>query len=130
MGGQVLFASDTWAATLPLVRGGGLRALAVTSPERFPGLPEVPTLVENGFPGTVIDAWFGIAAPAATPTPIVGRLSAAVLDAINAPGAKPRFETLGVELLSLPPSAFAAFVRDNAVFWCDFLRDSGVRIEF
>ena len=57
-----------------------------------PGLPEVPTLIENGFPGTVIDAWFGIAAPAATPAPIVGQLSAAVLEAINAPEAKPRFE--------------------------------------
>jgi tripartite-type tricarboxylate transporter receptor subunit TctC len=130
IGGQVLFASDTWAATLPLLRGGNLRALAITSPERFPGLPEVPTLIESGFPGTVIDAWFGIAAPAATPAPIVGQLSAAILDAINAPEAKPRFETLGIELLSLPPSAFAALVRDNAVFWRDFLRDSGIRIEF
>jgi len=130
MGGQVLFASDTWAATLPLVRGGTLRALAVTSPERFPGLPDAPTLIESGFPGTVIDAWFGIAAPAATPTPIVERLSAAILEAIDTPEAKPRFETLGIELLSLPPSAFAGFVRGNAVFWRDFLRDSGIRIEF
>jgi tripartite-type tricarboxylate transporter receptor subunit TctC len=130
MGGQITFASDTWAATLPLVRGGQLRALAVTSPQRYPGLPDVPTLVESGMPGTVIDAWFGIAAPVATPAPVVEQLSTAVLAAIASAEAKPRFDALGVALNGLGPAQFAAFVRENGVFWRDFIRESGIRIEF
>jgi len=130
IGGQVLFASDTLAATLPLIRGGQLRALAVTSPSRFAGLPEVPTLIESGMAGTVIDAWFGIAAPIATPAPIVAQLSTTILAAITSEEAKPRFETLGVDLLALGPADFAAFVRESGVFWREFLRESGIRIEF
>jgi tripartite-type tricarboxylate transporter receptor subunit TctC len=128
--GQVLFASDTLAATLPLVRGGGLRALAVTGPERNPALPQVPTLIESGFPGLTVDAWFGIAAPVGTPEPVVAALSEAIIAAVTSPEARPRFDALGIELLALPPPAFASFVRESAGFWREFIRASGIRIEF
>ncbi|MBS7792653.1 tripartite tricarboxylate transporter substrate binding protein [Roseococcus sp. SDR] len=130
IGGQVLFGSDSLAATLPLIRGGQLRALAVTSPTRFAGLPDLPTLIESGMPGTVIDAWFGIGAPIVTPAPLVSQLSEVILAAITSEEAKPRFEALGVDLLALGPAGFAQFVRESGVFWRDFLRESGIRIEF
>ena len=128
--GQVLFASDTLAAALPLVRGGGLRALAVTAPERKPALPQVPTLIESGFPGLSVDAWFGIAAPAGTPEPVLAALSEAIIAAISSPEARPRFDALGVDLLALGPREFASFVRESAGFWRDFIRGTGIRIEF
>jgi tripartite-type tricarboxylate transporter receptor subunit TctC len=130
IGGQVLFGTDSLAATLPLIRGGQLRALVVTSPTRFAGLPDVPTLIESGMAGTVIDAWFGIGAPIATPAPIIAQLSEGILAAIQGPEAKPRFEALGVDLLALGPAGFAQFVRESGVFWREFLRESGIRIEF
>jgi len=130
IGGQVLFGSDSLAATLPLIRGGQLRALVVTSPTRFAGLPDVPTLIESGMPGTVIDAWFGIGAPVATPAPIVTQLSEVILAAITSAEARPRFEALGVDLLAQGPDAFAQFVRESGVFWRGFLQESGIRIEF
>lgn len=74
--GQVLFGSDTLLAKVPLIRGGQLRALAVTSPERSAVPPDVPTLGEGGLAGLVLDAWFGMAAPIATPAPILGVLAA------------------------------------------------------
>ena len=130
IGGQVLFGTDSLAATLPLIRGGQLRALVVTSPTRFAGLPDVPTLIESGMAGTVIDAWFGIGAPIATPAPIIAQLSEGILAAIQSPEAKPRFEALGVDLLALGPAGFAQFVQESGVFWRAFLRESGIRIEF
>lgn len=88
-------------------------------PARLPGLPEVPTLIERGMPGTVIGAWFGLGASIATPVPVVALLSQVILAAITSTEAKPRFETLGVDLLTLGPAGFA-----------QFLRESGIRIEF
>jgi tripartite-type tricarboxylate transporter receptor subunit TctC len=128
--GQVLFASDTLAATLPLVQGGTLRALAVTSAERLPMLPDVPTVAESGFPGLVVNAWFGLVAPAATPQDRVGRLSRAILDALSAPALRNRFQTLELEVLPLAPAPFAAFIRTDAAFWADFIRQANIRIEF
>lgn len=130
IGGQVLFGSDSLAATLPLIRGGQLRALVVTSPTRFAGLPDVPTLIESGMPDTVIDAWFGIGAPIATPAPLITQLSEVILAAITSTEAKPRFDALGVDLLALGPAGFAQFVRESGVFWREFLRESGIRLEF
>jgi tripartite-type tricarboxylate transporter receptor subunit TctC len=130
IGGQVLFGTDSLAATVPLIRGGQLRALVVTSPTRFAGLPDVPTLIESGMPGTVIDAWFAIAAPIATPAAITAQLSEAILAAITSEEARPRFDALGVDLLAMGPSALTDFVQESGVFWRAFLRDSGIRIEF
>ncbi|MBY0336241.1 MAG: hypothetical protein K2X11_06480 [Acetobacteraceae bacterium] len=128
--GQVLFGSDTLAATVPLIRNGTLRALAVTSPERSPALPEVPTVGESGYPGVVLDAWFGVAAPAATPAPVIAVLAEAIGAAARSPEALARFDALGINPLGLGPAEFGAFVRENAGFWRDFIRASGIRVEF
>jgi tripartite-type tricarboxylate transporter receptor subunit TctC len=128
--GQVLFGSDTLIATVPLIRAGQLRALAVTSPERSAVLPEVPTLGESGLPGLVLDAWFGVAAPVATPAPILGVLAEAITGAVRSPEALARFEPLGIHPLGLGPEPFAAFVRENGAFWRRFIQESGLRVDF
>ncbi len=128
--GQVLFGSDSTAATVPLIRGGQLRALAVTSPERLAALPDVPTMAELGMLGVVLDAWFGVAAPAGTPANVVQVLADAITAAARSPEARSRFDALGIVPLGFGPAEFAAFVGESAGFWRGFIRDSGIRVEF
>ena len=88
-----------------LIQGGKMRGLAVTGTKRLAGLPDVPTFREAGLPEFEYDAWFGILAPAATPKPIVARVSEAVAAVLQIPDVKARFEPQGVELKSSPPDA-------------------------
>lgn len=130
VGGQVLFASDTLAAALPLIHSGGLRALAVTSAERVPSLPDVPTAMESGFPDLLVDAWFGLVAPSGTPPEAIGTLSDKILAALRTPDMQGRFRTLELEPLAMPPEAFADFVHTNTAFWVDFIKQADIKVEF
>jgi tripartite-type tricarboxylate transporter receptor subunit TctC len=97
-----------------LIQGGKMRGLAVTGAKRLAGLPDVPTFAEAGLPEFQYDAWFGILAPAATPKPIVARVSEAVAAVLQMPDVKARFEPQGVELKSSPPDTFDAVLRSDA----------------
>src|SRR5689334_21469271 len=85
MAGQVSVMWDNMPASMPYIKAGRLRAIAVTTAARYPGLPTVPTIAESGVPGYEASAWFGMVAPAATPREIVTRLNAEVNRAINLP---------------------------------------------
>ena len=87
-----------------LIQGGKMRGLAVTGAKRLAGLPDVPTFAEAGLPEFQYDAWFGILAPAATPKPIVAKVSEAVAAVLQMADVKARFEPQGVELKSSPPT--------------------------
>ncbi|HOM13409.1 MAG TPA: tripartite tricarboxylate transporter substrate-binding protein [Rubrivivax sp.] len=128
-GGQVLFACDTPAAALPLIRGGKLRALAVSAPQRLPSLPGVPTGAEAGMPAFELSAWWGLVAPAATPSAVVAALSHAVLQALAAPEVRQQLEALQVQPLPLNAAAFGALMHREAPFWAGFVRRSGLRLE-
>ena len=97
-----------------LIQGGKMRGLAVTGAKRLAGLPDVPTFAEAGLPEFQYDAWFGILAPAATPKPIVARVSEAIAAVLQMPDVKARFEPQGVELKSSPPDTFDAVLRSDA----------------
>jgi tripartite-type tricarboxylate transporter receptor subunit TctC len=97
-----------------LIQGGKMRGLAVTGGKRLAGLPDVPTFAEAGLPEFQYDAWFGILAPAATPKPIVARVSEAVAAVLQMADVKARFEPQGVELKSSPPDTFDAVLRSDA----------------
>jgi len=97
-----------------LIQGGKMRGLAVTGAKRLAGLPDVPTFAEAGLPEFQYDAWFGILAPAATPKPIVAKVSEAVAAALQMADVKARFEPQGVELKSSPPDTFDAVLRSDA----------------
>lgn len=127
--GHVLFASDTLAAALPLIRGGRLRALAVTSAERVASLPEVPTVKESGYPNAKIHAWWGLLAPAGTPPAVTKKLSDAALNAMATPEMREKLKALELEPMGLGPAPFASFIQQEAPFWSDFIRRANIRIE-
>jgi tripartite-type tricarboxylate transporter receptor subunit TctC len=128
--GRELFGSDTLAAMAPFLSGGRLRALAVTAPHRLASLPEVPTTAEAGLPDLVVDAWFGLVVPVATPAPVVSVLSEAVLRTLAQPETRARLDALMVEPMPMPGPAFAALMRESTAFWVDFLARANIRVEF
>lgn len=128
-GGQLLFACDTPAAALPLIRGGKLRALAVSAPRRLAALPGVPTGAEAGMPAFALSAWWGLVAPAGTPPAVVAVRSDAAMKSLAAPQVQRELAALQVEPLALDAAAFGALIRSEAPFWTDFVRRSGIRLE-
>lgn len=106
LGKEILTVFDTLAA-VPLVKSGRLRALATSSTERLPALPDVPTLAESGFPGFDISFWVGVFVPKATPAALVDRLAAAIEAATRVPAVRDRLLSQGT-ILTLSPARFAA----------------------
>jgi tripartite-type tricarboxylate transporter receptor subunit TctC len=128
-GGQVLFASDTVAAALPLIRGGKLRPIFVTSPERLATLPDVPTTKELGYPELRAHAWLVLMAPAGTPPPVVARLSEAAMKAMGTPTMKEKLKAQELEPMVMDSKALGDFVRNEAPYWNDFIKQSGIKVE-
>ena len=126
---------DNIPSALPFIREGRIRAIAVTSAQRNPQLPDVPTLIEQGLPGFEATAWFGVLAPAATPRPIVERLGRE-LDAI---GKEPEFRARLAASGAVPPGltpdggsspeSFQAFIRAEIAKWAEVVRRANVRVE-
>ena len=129
IGGQVLFVSDTLPAVLPLIRGGKLRAIAVTAPQRSTSLPDVPTLVESGYPGLVAEGWWGLAAPAKTPPDVIKALSDAAMKALQTPDAQARIKGLEMEVMGMSPDAFAAFMKTETPMWADLIQKANLKAE-
>jgi tripartite-type tricarboxylate transporter receptor subunit TctC len=96
------------------VRGGRLRAIALTGARRWKGMPDVPTMEEAGLRGFEVVNWFGLWMPAGAPPEIVRRVHAAVARAVEEPDVREQFDTLGLEGVAMPPDQFAAFVADQA----------------
>lgn len=114
---------------LQLVRSGRLRALAVTSAQRAPELPEVPTLVESGVKGAVITGWLGMVAPAGTPPEIIARLRSESAKALSAPGAKSTLSTAGVDLSLLNETEFDKLLKSESERWGKVIRETGARVD-
>ncbi|NOV24799.1 tripartite tricarboxylate transporter substrate binding protein [Cupriavidus necator] len=106
-GGQVQVAVDTVVATLPLIKGGKIRPVAVLSPQRLPALPQVPTVAESGYPGFQMGTWFALMAPAGLPAPVQQKLEKALADVANAPATRARM----VELALTPAYGNGAAVK-------------------
>lgn len=117
------------ALATPLLRDGRVRAVAVSSATRFPALPEVPTVAEQGFPGFAIGDWLGMLAPAATPAPIVARIAAAAADAVGQPALRPRLDALGLLPAAEGPEPFARFLAAERAQFQALIRDEGIRID-
>src|SRR5262249_61271237 len=105
-----------------------VRALAVTTPQRNPSAPDLPTIGET-LPGYEATAWQGLFAPAGTPRPIVDRLAAEVKRIVEMPEVAASLKAVGAEPAPLSPDAFAAFTRAERVKWKEVVRISGARLD-
>jgi tripartite-type tricarboxylate transporter receptor subunit TctC len=129
LGGEVQVIFDTFAILLPHVRSGKLKAFAVTSPNRHPLIPEIPTVAESGFPGFESTVWFGLVAPAGTPREIVQRLSAGIRAAAASPALREAFAKHGLDTINSTPEMFAEWIRTETAKWTQVVRASGARAE-
>ena len=124
---------DMWfgglPAIMPFVKGGRVRALAVTSPQRSPAMPDVPTMNEAGVPGYEVILWYGIFAPAGTPREIVQRLNAEIVKALGAPEIRERYAALGLIAVGSPPEQFEKFFRAEIEKWGKVVRAAGLKAE-
>jgi tripartite-type tricarboxylate transporter receptor subunit TctC len=110
VGGSLQLMFGNASSTLPFVRDGRLRAIAVTSAERAPYLPDVPTIAESGFPGFAIDEWYGCIGPAGMPAVAVNRLNAAMLEIISAPAERAKLLDMGAEVAGGSAEEFGRFM--------------------
>ena len=130
LGGQHLVAFDTMAASAPHVRSGKLRALAVSTRDRVATLPDVPSAEEAGLPGYVVTTWYGIFAPAGSPSAIVNRLHAELVKAMQTAEVRSKLEGIGADgSVSKSPAEFAALVRADTARYAKIVKDIGLRIE-
>ena len=125
---QVTFATPP--SVLPMVKAGRLRALAVTSPERSPLMPEIPGMVEAGLPEYSLSFWYGLFVPAGTPSDVVGKIFDAATTAGRQPQVKATLALEGTEVsLSKSPEAFAAFLAQDEKLWARLAKESGAKAE-
>lgn len=129
MAGQISLTMDNIPVYLPYAKAGKIRALAVGSRSRTPAAPELPTAEEAGVPGLVAVSWFGLAAPARTPQPIVDKLAKETARILKLPDVQKRISDLGAEPVGSTPQEFAAFIQSEIRKWRKVIQDAGVRVE-
>jgi tripartite-type tricarboxylate transporter receptor subunit TctC len=129
LGGQVDLTFGTPPPFMPHIASGKLRAIATTGATRLPSLPDVPTTTEAGMPKLTPTSWFAVFAPAATPKPILERLSTEVRKVINGPGVKDIWEKQGAMPMAMTPEEFGKFLRDDIAKWAKLVKDTGMKVD-
>jgi tripartite-type tricarboxylate transporter receptor subunit TctC len=129
LGGQVQMTFDTVPVVLPQVRAGKLRALAVATPKRSPLAPEVPTMDEAGIAGFTGGTWFGVLAPARTPSAVVERLNREIAAILRAPDVVQTFNERGIEPGGNSAAEFRTFIETESRRWLKVAQDAGVKPE-
>ncbi len=128
IGGQVQFVVNPIPQSMEFVRGGKVRALAVTTPKRLGAMPDLPTVAEF-VPGYEAVGWYGIGAPKDTPAPIIEKLNAALTAALAEADAKKRLAELGVEPMPMTPAEFGKFVAAENDKWAKVIRAADIRLD-
>ena len=129
LGGQTSLMFGPIVTALPHARAGKLRALAVSSPKRSAAAPEVPTMIEAGFPDFEASIYFGVSAPAGIPREIVARLNAEIGKALGVPEVRQTLLRQGAEPLGGTPEAYAAHIKAELAKWAKVVKISGARID-
>jgi tripartite-type tricarboxylate transporter receptor subunit TctC len=129
LNGEVLFAIDNAPASRQQVLAGMLRALGVSTAARVSTMPEIPTLQEQGVPEFDVASWYGIAAPAAVPRPIIERLGAEIVAALNDPAVAQRLRDYGAEPAPLGPTEYDAYMLREKELWAPVVRAAGVTVD-
>jgi tripartite-type tricarboxylate transporter receptor subunit TctC len=129
LAGQVNMMFDNIPSSLPHIKQGKLRALATTGAKRDPALPDLPTIAEAGVPGYVANVWFGLAAPAGTPRPVIERLNAAAVQATKSPEFVKRVSDLGYNIIAGSPDDMARMIQAELKRWPPIVKASGAKVE-
>ncbi|CAM3774940.1 Bug family tripartite tricarboxylate transporter substrate binding protein [Bordetella tumulicola] len=129
MGGSADLIFDNLPSSMGFIKAGKLRPLAVTTTERSPALPDVPTMAEAGVPGYDAASWFGLFAPAGTPTEIVDKIQVEVAKILKMPAVRQRFESLGATPSGMTSAEFKKFMAAEGVKWAEVVKQSGARID-
>ena len=128
--GETHMMFTTVSSALTQIKSGRLKALVVVTPKRLEALPEVPTMIESGYPESKTGSWQGIFVPAGTPPPIVQRLYEVMQQTMKSPEVVERLAKGGVEVVtSASPGAFAAFVAEDTERWAKVARESGATVD-
>jgi tripartite-type tricarboxylate transporter receptor subunit TctC len=126
LGNEFTFMIDNLPSSMPYIKSGKFRALAVTGDKRTPELPDVPTMKEAGINDMVVTAWFGLIAPAATPAPVIDKLYQAARDALRSPDIVAKFHELGGEPGGNTPAEFDAFIGSEVGKWEQTVKGAGL----
>jgi tripartite-type tricarboxylate transporter receptor subunit TctC len=127
MGGQISLVFSNLPVALPQARGGKLRGIAVTSAQRVPTAPDIPTVAESGLPGFEAFTWFGFFAPGATLREIIVKLNADSVSALNLPDVKERMAAQGLFVTANAPDPFGEFVRKEIQRWAKIVKDASIK---
>jgi tripartite-type tricarboxylate transporter receptor subunit TctC len=129
MAGQVQLMFDNLPSSLGQIKAGKLRPIAVTSAQRAPALPDIPTIAESGLPGFEATSWFGVLAPAGTPPDIVKRLNGEIDKWLQSPEAKDKLLAQGAVAAGGSPEDFAGYIRSETDKWAKVIKASGAKVD-
>jgi tripartite-type tricarboxylate transporter receptor subunit TctC len=129
IGGQIQVMFTTVASAASLIAGGQLRALAVTSAERSPAFPQLPTVAEAGVPGYSAESWYGLFAPARTPADVIDRLNTSAALAVQSEAFKRLAVNEGLVMIAGPPQELDRYFRGEEERWRKVIEDAGIKIE-
>ncbi len=129
VGGTLPMLYTAVAGAYPFVTKGQARAIAVSSRQRLPSLPDVPTFAESGVPGFELSSWIGVFAPARTPKPVVDRLQQALHEVVFMPAVKERLAALGIEAVGNTTAEFGKQIKDDLERYEKVVKDSKIRVE-
>ena len=127
LGGHIDLGMDSMAGYVPNVQEGKLKALALASAQRWPALPDVPTVAESGLPGFEASVWYALLAPAGTPDAVVQKLNAAVNAFVREPATKEMFLKLGVEPVGGTPADLKAFTEAEVAKWTPIIKGADIK---
>jgi tripartite-type tricarboxylate transporter receptor subunit TctC len=128
LAGQLNMFFGNISNVLPLIREGRLRAFGITSRQRSPQIPELPTMEELGFPGFEATAWFGLMAPAGTPRPLIDKLHAETVKVLAQPEVRARLEGMGLALVGNTPGQLTDIVKNELPMWGKIIKDAGIKM--
>jgi tripartite-type tricarboxylate transporter receptor subunit TctC len=129
LSGQTDFMFDNLASATPQIKAGKLKALAVTTPQRAPSLPDVPTMAESGLAGFDVSTWFGVFAPAGTPPAIVSRLNEVMTAALRTPEMHERLARMGAEPAPMSSTQFADLIKAELAKYEKVVKFSGAHVD-
>ncbi|MFT3817207.1 MAG: tripartite tricarboxylate transporter substrate binding protein [Rubrivivax sp.] len=130
MSGEVDMGFFNTPTVISQIRANKLKALGVTSLERSPLLPELPTLDKSGVKGYEVNTWFGFVAPAGTPAAVIGRLHGEIAKIVQSPPVQEKLAAQGFELVPIqPPSAFTALIKEDLAKWPEIIKASGAKVD-